>query len=433
MNIRMSIILGVTVAALSLAATADQGVAEPTAATAPKVDAKADAVLRAFCTNVQGLSRFTCDLTLTMKTASEGMKQEVETTYGFAMEKPNKLALRHKRGMAGNTVVSDGSNLVVYLGMVNRYEEKAAPTTLDDLFQAAPMAGNMLFLDNLLRKDVYQAIMEGVTQMSLAGRVTIDGRECERLTFTQDDFDWEMCLTTGSQPTVVSVRTDMTKSMAAMRSDMPGMKSATMTIENHFANWSAGVELPKDAFVFTPPEGAKKVAALIEGMDEETPEAGGEAEEAATLIGKKAPAFDVPTLDESRAAIPDAKLTNAVIVLDFWATWCGPCGKTLPSVIKTTAAFKDKGVVFFAVNEQEQPDRIREFMKKNGVVCRVALDEDGQVGNLYKVRGIPQTVLIGRDGTVQAVHIGLEPDLEATLAKELTTLVEGKSLPAKTE
>ena len=441
MNLRTRIIPGVIVAAVLFAATADRGVAADAtetmvataAATASKIDAKADAILRAYCTRVQGLPRFTCDLTLIMKTSSEGMKQEVETTYGFAMEKPNKMALRHKRGMAGNTVVSDGTKLYTCLGMANRYEEKEAPATLDDLFQSAPMAGNMLFLDNLLRKDAYGAIIEGVTQLSLAGRETIDGKECDRLSFKQDEFDWEMWITAGDQPTVIRVLTDMSKSMAAMRSDMPGMKSAKMTVENHFENWSTGAELPKDAFRFTPPEGAKKVASLFEGMDEEAPEAGGEAEDLATLIGKKAPAFDLATLDDGRAAFPDPKLTNAVIVLDFWATWCGPCRKALPAVVKTTDAFKDKGVVFYAVNQQEPPDRIREFLKKNGVACRVALDEDGQVGNLYMVRGIPQTVLIGKDGTVQAVHVGLEADLEAKVAKELAALVEGKPLPTKAE
>jgi thiol-disulfide isomerase/thioredoxin len=221
--------------------------------------------------------------------------------------------------------------------------------------------------------------------------------------------------------------------MAAMRTDMPGMKSAKMTVENHFENWSTGAALPKDAFVFTPPADAKKVAALFEGMDEEVPEAGGEAEAPGTLLGKKAPAFDLPMLDGARMAIPDPKLTNAVIVLDFWATWSNPYRKALPALVKLTDTYKDQGVVFVAVNEQEQPERIREFLKKIGVSCRVALDEDGEVGNLYKLRGIPQTVLIGRDGTVQAVHVGPDADIETWLAKELAALLEDPPQPAKAE
>lgn len=423
----MGRVMGLTVT-LGMAAAVAGAVATDTGA--PKVDAKADKLLRAFCSHVQGLPRFACDVTLTMKTQSEGMKQEIETTYGFAMETPNKLALRHKKGMAGNTVISDGTTLYTCLGMVNRYEEKPAPKTLEDLFQSAPMAGNMLFLDNLLRKDVYAAIMEGVTQTKYGGRETVDGTECDRLDFVQEEFDWSMWITTGDTPTVVKVTTDMSKSMATARPDMPAMKSARMTVENRFEKWSTA-ELAKDAFVFTPPEGAKKVASLFEGMDEEDPGAAAEADPATELVGKKAPAFSLATLDGGKATVPDAKLTNAVIVLDFWATWCGPCRKALPIVTKVTAALKDKGVIFYAVNQQEQADGIRGFLKKIEVTCPVALDEEGETGNLYKVRGIPQTVIIGKDGKVAAVHVGLVPDLEARLTKELEALIEGKALPAE--
>ncbi len=419
----VAMVLGLTITG-ALAAGADAG--------KPRIDAKGDAVLRAFCAYVQGLPRFTCDVTLIMKTESEGMRQEIETTYGFATEKPNKLALRYRKGMVGNTLVSDGTTLYTCLGMVNRYEAKPAPRTLDDLFQAMPVAGNMLFLDNLLRKDVYGAIMEGVTQMDSAGRETVDGVECDRLAFKQDDFDWDLWITTGDAPTVVKVRTDVSKSMAAMRADMPGMKSARMTVENRFEKWTAPAELPAEAFAFTPPEGAKKVASLLEGMDEEENE-GEEADPSKALVGQKAPAFSLETLDGGKVAFPDAKLTNSVVVLDFWATWCGPCRKAMPVMVKVTDAYKDKGVVFYAVNQQEQAEGIRGFLKKLDMTCNVALDVDGEVGNLYKVRGIPQTVIIGKDGKVASVHVGLIPDLEAKLKQELDALVEGKAPLAEKE
>ena len=417
------ILVGV-VAAFWLATAAAYAVAVDGAK--PKVDPKADALLKAFCEAVQGMPRFTCDLTLTMKTASEGMKQEIETTYGFAMEKPNKLALRHKRGAPANTVISDGA--LLYIAVGNRYQAKEAPKSLEDLFQSAPMAGNMLFLDNLLRKDVYAAIMEGVTQTSYAGRETLDGQTCDRLSFRQDEFDWDMWITTNDKPVVVRVLTDMSKSMATMRADMPGVKAASMTVENRFEKWFTGADLPTNTFVFVPPEGAKKVPSLFEGMDEEAPETGEEAAAPADLIGKPAPAFNLATLDAGKARLPDPGLTNNVIILDFWATWSGPGRKELPIVAKVAAAYKDKGVVFYAINEQEVEDRIGDYLKKLNVTCPVALDRDGEVGSLYRVHGIPQTVLIGKDGKVQAIHDKLTPDFEAVLTHELDALLEGKPL-----
>lgn len=424
MKANKTVILGGIVAAIWLAAAAAYAVAVD--GVKPKVDPQADKLLKTFCETVQAMPRFACDLTLTMKTASEGMKQEIETTYGFAMEKPNKLALRHKRGAPANTVVSDGTTLYIAVG--NRYQAKEAPKALEDLFQSAPMAGNMLFLDNLLRKDVYAAIMDGVTQTSYAGRETIDSQACDRLSFKQDEFDWDMWITTNDKPVVVRVLTDMSKSMATMRADMPGVKAASMTVENRFEKWSTG-DLSKDTFVFVPPEGAKKVPSLSEESDEEAPETGDDATAPGELIGKPAPAFSLPTLDGGKARMPDPTLTNNVIVLDFWATWSGPGRKDLPLVAKVAAAYKDKGVVFCAVNEQEVEDRIGDYLKKLNLTCPVALDRDGEVGGLYRVRGIPQTVLIGKDGKIRAIHVGLVPDFEAVLTHELDALIDGKPLP----
>jgi len=425
MKTNKAAVLGAVVAAICLASAAAYAVAVDGGK--PKLDPKADALLRTFCETVQALPRFSCDVTLTMKTASEGMKQEIETTYGFAMEKPNKIALRHKRGAPANTVVCDGGKL--YVALVNRYEVKEAPKTLEDLFQSAPMAGNMLFLDNLLRTDVYAAIMDGVTQTSYVGREAVDGKECDRLSFKQDEFDWDMWITTNDKPVVVKVLTDMSKSMATMRADMPGVKSASMTVENHFENWSSSGELAKDTFVFVPPEGAKKVASLFEGMDEEAPDTGEDAASPSELVGRPAPAFNLAAVDGGKARLPDPGLTNAVVVLDFWATWSGPGRKELPIVAKVAAAYKDKGVVLWAVNEQEPEDRIGDYLKKLNVTCPVALDRDGEVGGLYRVRSIPQTVIVGKDGKIRAIHVGAVSDLEATLTHELDVLTEGRPLP----
>jgi hypothetical protein len=85
-------------------------------------------------------------------------------------------------------------------------------------------------------------------------------------------------------------------------------------------------------------------------------------------------------------------------------------------------------VVLYAVNEQEEPDRIRAFLKDQKLQCAVALDTKGTAGYRYGVEGIPFTVIIGKDGTVQAVHEGVGPDLRERLKKQLETLIAGKSL-----
>jgi peroxiredoxin len=118
------------------------------------------------------------------------------------------------------------------------------------------------------------------------------------------------------------------------------------------------------------------------------------------------------------------------VVLDFWATWCGPCGMSLPLVTDATAAFKDKGVVFYAVNEQEDATAIRKFQTGKSLTFPVLLDSDGKVGGLYKASAIPETVLIDKNGKIVAVHVGYDPNVKEKLTRQLNDLLVGKDISA---
>ena len=111
------------------------------------------------------------------------------------------------------------------------------------------------------------------------------------------------------------------------------------------------------------------------------------------------------------------------MILDFWATWCGPCVRALPIVSEVAAAYKDKGVVFYAVNEQEESDAVKKFLAAKKLDIAVAMDAEGEAAKLYKVNGIPQTVIIGKDGKVAVVHVGFSPSMKQMLTKELDALL----------
>ena len=236
----------------------------------PKVDPAAEKVLRALAQSVRGMQRLKCEVSLLMTTEMEGMKQEITSTYAFAMERPNKLVLRHVRGMAGNTVVCDGKHLIIYAGVLNQFEEKPAPKGFETLFQASgPMTGNMLFLDNLLRDDIYAAIMEGVNEVKYAGKEQVEGQECHRLKFFQDEFDWDLWVATGDHPAVVRVLSDMSKSVASENEHLRAEKGMKMEVLNRFSGWQGDPDLPEDTFVFKVPEGASKTDTLFGGEEEE--------------------------------------------------------------------------------------------------------------------------------------------------------------------
>ncbi len=90
--------------------------------------------------------------------------------------------------------------------------------------------------------------------------------------------------------------------------------------------------------------------------------------------------------------------------------------------------YKDKGVILIAVNLRESSQKIHSFLQGQGLHPIVALDKDGAVGNAYKAQYIPQTVIIGKEGIVQAVHVGAIPNLKQMLKKELNDLLAGKKL-----
>ena len=114
-----------------------------------------------------------------------------------------------------------------------------------------------------------------------------------------------------------------------------------------------------------------------------------------------------------------------MVVLDFWATWCGPCLQAMPQVDKVTREFKDQGVELIAVNLQEGPKQIKAMLERHKLDMTVALDADGAVAQKYKANAIPQTVIVDRDGTVSRLFIGGGPHFDDQLREALKAVLAG--------
>ncbi len=125
-------------------------------------------------------------------------------------------------------------------------------------------------------------------------------------------------------------------------------------------------------------------------------------------------------------------LGKDVMMLDFFATWCAPCVAALPEVSGVAKKYADRGLVFYAVNVGEDAATVKQFLESKGLDVPVAMDGSTTAAEQYGVRGIPQTVLIGKDGTVQAVHIGFSPTIAADLSRDVEELLAGKDLAAAT-
>ena len=149
------------------------------------------------------------------------------------------------------------------------------------------------------------------------------------------------------------------------------------------------------------------------------PESGGEG---SALLGKDAPTFKLAMLDGS-GDFDLGQQKGRVVVLDFWATWCGPCVRSLPGLIETMAQFPAEQVRFVGLNQAEVPEQVKRFLETRGWKLAVAMDAGQNVARQYGVDGIPHTVVVGPDGKVAWVRTGYDPDGETAVADAVKKLL----------
>jgi thiol-disulfide isomerase/thioredoxin len=143
-----------------------------------------------------------------------------------------------------------------------------------------------------------------------------------------------------------------------------------------------------------------------------------------SLVGNPAPEFDLKLLDGGKFNPVDGR--GQVIVLDFWATWCGPCIQAMPIIDQTVNQFASEDVKLVAVNLQEPADKIRDTLDRMNLHPTVALDIDGVAASRYQANAIPQTVVIDRQGIVRRVFVGGGGDLAQSLTDAIQSAVDNK-------
>lgn len=165
------------------------------------------------------------------------------------------------------------------------------------------------------------------------------------------------------------------------------------------------------------------VTKMAREPDWDIPQADGGNSEASAMIGKPAPDFELSLLDGTKFKLSEHK--DKIVVLDFWATWCGPCVMALPDYIAATSKFDESKVIFVAVNLQESSDQIRTFLSDKQLTPHVALDRSSSVAPMFQVSGIPHTVIIGKGNLVEDVHVGYQPGSGELMQTTLQQMLDG--------
>ncbi len=120
--------------------------------------------------------------------------------------------------------------------------------------------------------------------------------------------------------------------------------------------------------------------------------------------GAPAPDFALQTLDGRTYRL--SELRGRAVLINFWATWCGPCRTEMPAIEEVYRRYGDGRLVVLAVNVEEDADRVAPFVQRLGLSFPILLDRDGTVSRRYRITGLPTTYLIRPDGAVDGMRIG---------------------------
>jgi thiol-disulfide isomerase/thioredoxin len=413
----------------------------------PRARALFDEVTKAY----KGLTSYSDQGQFIIAMSIGGKPQKQVLPLKLTLVRPNKMEMD-----AGQVqITSDGKTLTTTVIPLKRYSTTAAPDKIGiETFREGPL-GSVLFggpsgppmfllLNLLTAADPAAAVAQigGSLQPAPATAPPADGNakpESSELLIDLAEGQPDVLLTIDPATKLLSgidLKIDPKVVAQAARN---GQELAIQKF-----GWSSGAistQVPKDrSFAFEAPKGFAKVDSILERREERPSSA---------LLGKPSPDFTLTLLDGpgKTKTVTKAELAGTVVVIDFWATWCGPCWQEMPEIQKLIDSFAntDKNVLVVAVSQDSEPAEIADVRKlvetsltdkkinlTGNPVGRIALDPSKSLGSAFEVEGIPMLVILDTKGIVQSVHLGYNPGapepLSKTLAKEVDSLLAGKSL-----
>ena len=276
--------------------------------------------------------------------------------------------------------------------------------------------------------------------VALIGEETINGKPALHLAVRDELLACELWVQKGNEPWLLRYRPKLGY-----------IDQESMSIEFFGGDiWleveSFSREAPKDAFALVATKNSRRVDDLGVGIMEEQERYAAESEElmaeegevmgAVALedapaperrdekphptVGKPAPDVQWTLLDGTSHKLADLK--GKVVVLDFWATWCKPCIQGLPKISAIAKSYADQGVVFVACDLEESKSGVAAFLAKKKFEFPCAIVNQ-KFAKPFGVGGIPHTVMIGKDGVIQKVHIGYGPGQEKIFEADLRELL----------
>ncbi len=145
---------------------------------------------------------------------------------------------------------------------------------------------------------------------------------------------------------------------------------------------------------------------------------------AGLVVGAPAPSFALADLNGNPVRLAD--LQGRPVIVNFWASWCGPCVEEFPLLKRVAAAHADDGLAVVGIVYQDNSESARAFMQRMDAGWPAVMDPGGKVAAAYGLFGAPQTYFIGRDGTLVGQSVG---QFSATQLDQQVAAIIGKEQP----
>ena len=128
---------------------------------------------------------------------------------------------------------------------------------------------------------------------------------------------------------------------------------------------------------------------------------------ASVELSKPAPDFTLKTLNGPNLRLEEYR--GQVVLINFWASWCGPCRQEMPILDRLHQRYEDAGFAVLGVNVEGEVAPAKKIVDKSKVTFPVLIDAGQHVSELYDLEAMPSTVVVDRDGVVRYVHRGYKP------------------------
>ncbi|MCE9546099.1 MAG: redoxin family protein [Planctomycetia bacterium] len=329
-------------------------------------------------------------------------------------------------------VVSDGQKIYAKPeGFDNQVAVTTAPAKIEvpALYELPGVGGAMpmgitdrsVALDLLTSAKPLSGFDRKAAKLLDAGR--INGQACDRVQFETENGP--LTLWIDQQTSVVRrVQHPVRSLLEKLKED--GIKEVELTTE--LVDATIDPVIPSDRFTWKKDNQEHLVSDFVPPPDQN--------DAPSKLLGKPLPDFKFVTSSGEKG--DSASLTGKVTVIDFWATWCGWCIKGMPGVDEVRQKYAGNDKVRFLAMDIDNPDvpnqkvadKLKEI-KVNPQWARMTVNESDDFNKLFDVNGIPAMAIVGPDGHLQVLTVGMDPKVTENLPQKIDALLKGEDLAKK--